>query len=214
MQLVSLPSVESLKCILLEPNTHDAVQVNEDMDQEKEDEEVAYEGRKGCEEISDEHTHNLVAETYTYVPVSPPDMISLDLEATTPQITSRIHTTHLFPLITPIQELKKKDLALLRHKRGDEFKQEDKEDSGDVNFFSLILGSQNSEQEEETEKEEEMENVKKVKPEEPLFVLGPPQLAMDIQPMYSESTNISYCEEEEEYDTEEEEAFSGYMMRR
>nr|UOI84937.1 cytokine receptor family member b2 [Ictalurus punctatus] len=242
VQLLTWPSVESLhkKCILLEHNTNEDVQVNEEVDQEKADEEVAYEGRRGCEqidcceeiseetkssipgspEIPYEHTHNSVTETYPHVPGTflkehtlTPDMIRLNREATTPQTTGQIRTTHFLPLKTPIQKIKKNDLALLRHKRGDEIGQEE-EGSDNVNFFSLTLGGQNSEQEEETE--ENMENVKQVKPEVPLFVFGPPKPAMNVQPTYSESTNkcISYSEEEDQEDTEEEEAFCGYMMRR
>ncbi|KAF4086709.1 hypothetical protein AMELA_G00087420 [Ameiurus melas] len=243
VQLFIWPSVESFHkmCILLEPNTYKDVQVNNEVDQEKTDEEVAYEGRRGCEEIEcceeiseetkssipcspeipHEHTHNSVTETYPHVPrtflkenMLTPDMIRLKWEATTPQTIGQIHTTHFLPLKTPIQEIKKNGLALLGHKRGDELGQEEEEEEGsdNVNFFSLTLGGQNSEQE---ETEENMENVKLVKPEVPLFVLGPPKPAMNIQPTYSESTNkcISYSEEEDQEDFEEEEAFSGYMMR-
>ncbi|XP_026792981.3 uncharacterized protein LOC113540598 [Pangasianodon hypophthalmus] len=242
--LLRWPTVEFVKCVSLEPNIYKDVQVSEEVDREKEDEEVAYEGRRGCEEISEEsrsslpsspesqyeHPCNPDTKTHTHVPGTflkehtAPDKITRHWEATTPQTTSQTLTAHLLPLKTPIQELKKNDLALLRHKRGDELREEEEEeeeeeeveeeeeeeDSDNVNFFSLILGGQNSEQQ-----EEKMENVKKVQPEVPLFVLQPPKPAMDIQPTYTENTTkrISYSEEEEEEDMEEEEAFSGYMIR-
>ncbi|KAG7331524.1 hypothetical protein KOW79_005493 [Hemibagrus wyckioides] len=237
------PSVENLKCILLEPNTYKNVQFIEEEDQEKEDEEVAYEKLRGCEEvvlceqiseetssplvrfpeIQLEHNHKPSTETYTNRNIlkekTAPGVFAPHWGVTSPQTTSQIITTHLFPLKTPIPELKKNDTNLLRYTKGDEPRHEEEEDdSDDVNFFSLTLGGgQNSEQRDEAEEEEEqMENVLKMKPEVPLFVLEPPKPAMDIQPTSSESTNkpVSYSEEEEEEDTEEEEAFSGYMMRR
>ncbi|KAF5903288.1 interleukin-20 receptor subunit alpha-like isoform X1 [Clarias magur] len=50
--LLPLPSVDSLQCISVEPNAYKEVQVNEEVDQEKEDEVVAYEGRRACDDIS------------------------------------------------------------------------------------------------------------------------------------------------------------------
>lgn len=239
VQLLSWPTVESVKHISLEPNMYKEVQVNEDLEQEKQDEEVAYEGRNGCEEVvcceeiseepkfslavypetQHEHTHFTVTETSTPVPETllTPD-ITLPREATThPQIKSHILTTHLLPLKMSVQELKKNDLILFM--RGDALEQEeeekDKEDSENVNFFSLTLRGHNSEQLDETANEEKMEDVNEMKPKIPLFVLASPNLAMEIQPTYSESTDkhISYSEGEEEEDTGEEDAFSGYMMR-
>lgn len=238
MQLLC-SSLENLKCILLEPNTCKNVQLIEEEDQEKEDEEVAYEKLRGCEEvvlceqiteetssppirfpeIQFEHNHKPSTETYTNRKVlkeqTAPGIFALHWGVTSPQTTSQIITTHLFPLKTPIPELKKNDTNLLRYKKGDEPRHEEEEDSDDVNFFSLTLGgSQNAEQRDEAEEEkEQMENVLKMKPKVPLCVLEPQKPAMDIQPTSSESTNkhVSYSEEDE--DTEEEEAFSGYMMR-
>lgn len=234
VQLLALPTVESIKCISLGPNTYGDLQINEEVDQVKEDEEVAYEGLRGCEvvccekisegtgsslpfspEIQHEQTNNSVTEKYTLFCGT---LLKEQMLATTPQSTNQVLRTHLLPLETPIQENRKNNLALHWPKRGDELgqeKEEEEEDSDNVNFFSLTLGSHHSEQQEETEKEEKMGNVKKVKTEVPLFVFEPPKPAMDIQPVYSESTNqhVSYSEEEEEEDTEEEEAFSGYMMR-
>ncbi|KAM9486017.1 uncharacterized protein Hap1MRO34_006203 [Clarias gariepinus] len=247
--LLLQPSVESLYCISVEPKAYREVQVNEEVDQEKEDEVVAYEGRGGCEDVACpeevsgetqssllsspeapyEPTRNPSTETCPLDSITllkehmlAPDMGTPHREETTPQNTT--HATHLLPL-TPTQELEKNDLALTRHQRGDDLKQEDEEDeedNDDVNFFSLTLGSQNSKQE-KTETDENMENdVKLWKPEVPLIVLGPPEPLLDIQPIQdiqcSESTNCltSYSEEEEEEQEdgmEEEEAFSGYMMR-
>lgn len=239
MQLLPWPTVESLHCISLEPNKYEEVQVNEELDQEKEDEEVTYERRKGCEdvvcgeeiledpnsslivitEIQHEHTHCLVrSETYGNVArtLLAPDMIKVHLKTTTlPQTSSQIITTHLLSIKTPIQELKKNDLALLRHKKGNELshEQEDEEDTDNVNFSSLTLGGQNLEQD-ETEKEEKV-NVKSMKPDIPLIVLRPTKPVAEFQSIYFQSTDehISYSEEVEDENMEEEETFTGYMMR-
>lgn len=227
MQLLLLPTVESINCISLEPNAYDEL-INDEVDQEKEDEKVVYEGLGGCEEvvcceeisedarsslpvspeIHHEQTNNSVIETYTHFPGT---FLKQQVLTTTPQSTSQSLRTHLLSPKTPVQEIRKNNLASHWPKRGDELGQQE-EGSDNVNFFSLTLGRHHSEEQEETEKEEQVGNVKKVKTEVPLFVLESPKAAMDIQPTYSENTNthISYSEE----DTEEEEAFSGYMMRR
>ncbi|KAK3543342.1 hypothetical protein QTP70_018064 [Hemibagrus guttatus] len=228
------PSVENLKCISLEPNTYKIVQFNEE-DQEKEDEEVAYERLRGCEEvvfceqISEEtssslsrvpeiqlkHNHKPSTETCTnrnfLKEQTAPGLFAPHWEATSFQTTRQIITTHLFPLKTPISKLKMSDTKLLRYKKGDEPRheeeEEEEEDSDNVNFFSLTLGGdQNSEQRDEAEEEEEqMENMLKVKPEVPLFVFEPPKPAMDIQPTSSEHTNKHISSSEEEEEEDTEE---------
>lgn len=215
MQLFSLPTAESLNCIYLELNTNEDVHVSEDVDPEKD---AGYEIRNGCEELSEEDTQNPARETYNCVPVSTrhdnnfrfaPDW------TTTSQNTSPILTTNLHAL-TPIKDLRKDSTSLML-KRKMELEQEEKEedhqeDSDDVNFFSLTLGGRNSELQGEEEESTENDG-DKMSTEIP--VLEPPELTIDIQPVYSEQTNklISYSEEDEEEDTDEEEAFSGYMMR-
>lgn len=219
IHLLPWPTEESLKRISLEPSKYEEIQVNEDIDQENEDEEVAYERRKGfeeemgCKEISEEpvspeiqheHTHNSVTEPYAHVPgaLFAPDMIT----PTPSQTTSQILTTYPLPLKTPIQN---NDFALLWHKRGDELGQEEgeEEDSDNVNFFSLTLGGQNSGQD-DIEKEDHIEDLKNINLLS-LFMFGPPNPATDIQPTHSESKDkhISYSEEEEEEDMD------GYMLR-
>lgn len=240
MQLLPWPTVESLNCISLEPNKYEEVQVNEELDQEKEDEEVAYEGRNGCEvcgeeildepkasllvftKIPHEHTHCPVrSETYGNVAgtLFPPDINTLHWKATTlPQ--SPIITTHLLPLKTQIQEHKNNDFALLRHENRDELRQEqedeeDNEDTDNVNFFSVTLGGQNSEEQDETEKEKKV-NVKHMKPDKTLIVLRPPKPAVEFQHIFERpEKNISNSEELEDDNTEElEETFTGYMTRK
>lgn len=212
MQLFSLPTAASLNCIYLELNANRDVHVSEDVDPE---EDARYERRNGCEETSEEDTHSPARETYDRVPVSTrhdnnfrfaPDM------TTTSQNTSPILTTNLHTL-TPIKDLRKGDSTSLMLKRKKEPEREEKEDdhqedSDDVNFFSLTLGGRNPEQQREEEESTENEG-EKISTEIPVL------LTIDIQPVYSEQTNklISYPEEDEEEDTDEEEAFSGYMMR-
>lgn len=235
------PSVESLTSFSLESNTFRNVQVTEEADQEKEDEEVTYERLRGCENV--EYCEEISKETKSSLPKIPevqfecnhktctktysggnvlkeqtlaPDEIRPHWEVTSPQPTSQILTTHHLPLKKQIPKHKKGNSILLGYKTEDGYIQEkdEKEDSDNVNFFSLILGGQHLEQRDEAE--EQMDDVIKVKPEVPLFVLEPSKPAMDLQPtMSSESTDkhISYSDEEEDEDTEEEEAFSGYMMR-
>ncbi|XP_027008315.2 uncharacterized protein LOC113646308 isoform X2 [Tachysurus fulvidraco] len=242
VQLFS-PSVESLTSILLEPNTCRNVQVTEEADQEKEDEEVTYERLRGCEEV--ECCEEISKETKSSLPMIPevqfecnhetctktysdgnvlkeqtlaPDEIRPHWEVTSPS-DSQILTTHHLPLKKQIPEHKKNNSILLRYKTEDGHRQEneEKEDSDNVNFFSLILGGQRFEQRDEAEEEEQIDDVLKMKPEVPLFVLEPSKPAMDLQPTTSsESTDkhISYSDEEEDEDTEEEEEFSGYMMRK
>ncbi|KAF7709863.1 interferon alpha/beta receptor 2-like [Silurus meridionalis] len=222
VRIFSWPSVESLHHVSLDSKTCEDVPLNEEVDQEREDKEVVYEGHRHCGEI--------IKKTNSYFPSSPefhtpdpaietleelfktPDLITLHCEETALQNPSGILTAHVSP--PPVHDMDKNDSALLGHKKEDELRQEeeveDMDDMDHVNFFSLTLRGHNSEQQNESEKEEDIETGND---EKPLCMLGPPEPAMNFQPTYSEPTDkhISYSEDEE--DEDEEEAFSGYMMR-
>ncbi|KAI5628532.1 hypothetical protein C0J50_3022 [Silurus asotus] len=222
VRIFSWPSVESLHHVSLDSNTCEDVPLNEEVDQEKEDEEVVYEGHRRCGEIIEERNSSFPSSPEFYTPdaaietleelFKTPDLITLHCEETALQNPSGILTAHVSP--PPVHDMDNNDSALLGHKNEDELRQEkeveDMDDMDHVNFFSVTLGGHISEQQNESEEEEDIETGNDVKP---LCMLGPPEPAMNFQPTYSEPTDkhISYSEDEE--DEAEEEAFSGYMMR-
>ncbi|TSM60582.1 Interferon alpha/beta receptor 2 [Bagarius yarrelli] len=222
------PAVESLTCVSLELDTHKNVQVNKDADheeeeEEEEEEEVMYERLGGCQDASCEE---VLEETSSSLSSSPENQFKLNhmpgtetrsdviiphREATPPQHGSPIFKTHSIALTTPIPQLKKNPPSLIWSTRGDRHGLEEDKDSDDVNFFSLTLGGQNFVQQEKAKEEEQTENVKL---EKNLFVLETRKPFL-VQPSSSGSTrrHVSYSEDDEEEDTDEADAFSGYMMR-
>ncbi|XP_062861477.1 interferon alpha/beta receptor 2-like [Trichomycterus rosablanca] len=235
VQVLVLPTVEFITCVSLETNPASITaeeEKDEETDQEKEDELVAYEKRHGCEQVAchEEHSEAVLAQvtpeiqhkdnskplTEFSTPESQifqkePVLAQHDWQLKPPKSTNSIISSLPIPLETKNHQ---NNLDILKVTRGENERQKEQDESEvNVNLFSLTLRGQREEQQEEVEEEKNLIHVQKIEPLVPLFSLKLGKTTTDEQPTVSQTSNRHFLSSEEDEDEEEEEDYSGYMKR-
>lgn len=225
VKVLKLSTDDVVRCVSLDTNQATDEEVKDDeTDPEKEDEQVAYERRQGCEQFSSQEgvsevmldrgnsktqyksENNLFTESHTARSQNlqkGPELAQLDWH---PKSTTTIISTPSKPLESN-NRLNNPDILTVTTGNTERPKEQEKSEVN-VNLFSLTLRGQREEQQEETVEENNIIHLPKNEPLVPSCSLSRVKTTTDEQ-----TSNRYFLPSDEEEDEEEEEDYLGYMRR-